>query len=85
MAAEVTSKVEYIVTPNIHVKAIVMTYSKASATDYITLTNYGIRTVLFADCRDDTGGADDPCTLATSVVTLSSGTGAGRALIIGSG
>jgi len=83
MAAEVSSKVEYVAVPNIHTKTIVMTYSKASATDYITLATYAIKTVIFAKAVVDLAGADDPCTYADDVITLSTGTGASRALIVG--
>ena len=90
MAAEVTSPVEYIVTPNIHMKAAIFTYTKAATTDYLTVTSYGIKTVRWASCRliagtGSTPGLDDPCTWATSVVTMSVGTGTAAALVIGSG
>ena len=83
MAAEVTAIVDYGVTPFINCKTLVVTYSKAGATDYLTLTTYGIKTVRYATAKITATGADDPCTWATSVVTFTTGTGAGACLVAG--
>ena len=83
MAAETTSQVRYNISPYMDAKVIVVTYSKAGATDYVTTSTWGIKTILFATAKITGTGADDPCTWATSVLTLTTGTGASAALIIG--
>lgn len=88
MAAECTSYTEYIVTPNIHMKAIVLAYTKASATDYITASTWGIKNVRFAIATDDTGGVYDPVTISSATITFAgtgSLTGSGIIFIVGSG
>lgn len=72
-----------------------MTYSKGGAadtidvkfTDGISTTTNGpampIKTLRFVALTDDTAGAVDPCTIATTIITPSAGTGAGRGLVIG--
>lgn len=81
------------VCPNSGLSMFVVTYSKAGATDYCTMdvvTNElafsPMKTVRFACASDDTAGASDVVTYATSVVTFvgtGSLTGAGRLLVIG--
>ena len=62
----------------------VITYSKAGATDFLTITtNTPIKTLRFAMCTDDTAGAEDPCTYSSTVITMSAGTLAGRVLFVG--
>lgn len=92
----VTTKV---LRPDLGYKAAVLKYTKAAAGDYITLTaaaetargttgvtyKYGIfmDTILFAVATKDVGGVSDPCTFASGIVTLTAGTLAGTALVIG--
>lgn len=83
MAAEVTSQVRYHSLPFIDMKCIALTYSKAGATDYATCSAYGIKTIVFACAKIVGTGADDPCTWATNVLTLTTGTGAGAAIVWG--
>ena len=72
--------------PNGDLMMYAVTYSKASATDYWTMTvdsapENPIKTLRFA-CLTDTG-VEDPCTYSATVITGSAGTGAGYGLIIG--
>jgi len=88
MAAECTSQTRYDVSPMLDKKAIVVHYTKAGSTDYLTCSAYGITTVLWACCKAIAGtggsaGDHDPCTWATSVVTMTATTGTGAALVIG--
>jgi len=83
MAAEATSQTRYDVGPMFDKKMIIVTHTKASATDYITCSAYGITTVLWAMSKVLATGADDPCTWATSVVTFTTGTGASSVLVVG--
>ena len=84
MAAEVSSKVQYHVLPSIDKKVAVFAYTKTNTTDYLTLTNYGFKTILYAIATDLTAGADDPCTWSGAVLTFSAGTGTGKCLVVGS-
>ena len=85
--AAVTAITEYQLAPGIDKKMIVMSYSKASANDYITVSSYGIRTILWASAKDDTAGADDVCTWSNAVLTFTGTgtlTGSGTCIIVGS-
>jgi hypothetical protein len=83
------------IVPNANLSAYVITYSKGGAgdtidvsfTDGISTTANGpflpIKNLTFVALTDDTAGAPDPATYATTVITPSSGTGAGKGLVIG--
>jgi len=77
MAADIAETITEI-TPGIGMKLIYFTGTKASATDYVTFSDY--TQVLYAAATTSTtvgsDGADDPVTaITTNVVTFSAGTG----------
>lgn len=81
----ISSLVNYIVEPTIGTIMYVFTYTKVGATDTFDVgTGTAIKSILFAKAQVDLAGADDPITGITgTVVTLSTGTGAGRLLVVG--
>ena len=84
MAAEVTSKVKYDVSPVTNMCTFVFTYTKAEAADFFDVATYSpIKTIIYARAQVDAAGADDPLTWSGTTVTFSTGTGAGRVLVIG--
>lgn len=83
-AAEITSKVKYDVSPVTDMCTFVFTYTKVNATDYFDATTYSpIKTIIYARAQVDAAGADDPLTWSGTTITFSTGTGAGRVLVIG--
>lgn len=84
MAAEVTSQVAYDGIPALGLSVYVLTYTKTGATDTLAVTTYtNIKTIVYAKAMVDAAGADDPLTWSSNVITLSTGTGAGRCLVVG--
>ena len=69
--------------PGLGQNAYVITYSKANVGDTLDVVAYGIKTIVFAEARDDSAGADDPVTWSGTTISFSAGTGAGRVLVIG--
>lgn len=85
-AAEVSGKSSVQITPiggatNDGVKMALLKYTKTNAGDYFTV---GIAKSIVAVVKAsiNASGADDPATFATNVVTFTTGTGAGRAIIL---
>jgi len=95
MTAECTSVTARMLSPIANASMYVITYSKGgtgdtinvSFTDGISTTTNGpflpIKTLRFVALTDDTAGAVDPATYATTIITPSAGTGAGKGLVIG--
>ena len=74
------------VLPNCNASMYIYTYSKAGATDYLTMNASVTNPVLnirFASASDDSANADDPLTYSGTRAILSTNTGAGRILLIG--
>ena len=74
------------IVPNGDVTVYAVTYSKTNVGDYWTVTadsapTNPIKTLRFATMVDT--GVEDPCTYSATVVTCTSGTGAGYGLMIG--
>lgn len=83
--AEVSSKVLYNADPALGLKVVVLTFTKLAQNDTINCFTYGgIANVLFVKAQNDAAGANDPVTISSNTITLTSAdTGAGRALVIG--
>lgn len=82
----ISSVVANNVIPAIGEDVHVLTYTKANAGDTIDLATYTpIKSIKFAKAQIDLAGADDPLTFSGTVVTLSTGTGAGRIIVFGTG
>lgn len=84
--AEATAEVAYDAVPSLGLEIYVVTYTKGAATDWVlttTLSPEGPK-VLFTKAMIDLTGADDPCSWSSSTnrITCSTGTGAGRMLVI---
>lgn len=72
------------ITPQLGGTVAVLTYTKVNATDTIAIGgDLPISAIHFAKAIVDAAGADDPLTWSGTTVTLSTGTGAGRILIVG--
>lgn len=81
--------------PSQNISMYLVTYIKTNATDFITINAIvdstsqnepltPMKTARFAMATDDTAGAVDPITFSSVVkLSMSSGTGAGRMLIVG--
>lgn len=80
----VTSVTSRNVVPQIDMKMVAIAYTKANAADTLDMSTYGINTVRYVSAKDDTAGADDPCTWSGSTITFSTNTGTGTALVVGS-
>ena len=90
----VTSVVVNQIIPNANESMYVATYSKSNTGDFITVNAvvsstlrneplFPIKTVKWAVATDDTAGAADPLSWSGLVISLTSGTGAGRMVLIG--
>jgi len=62
----------------------VLTYTKTGASDTLAVATYSpIKTIIYAKAMIDSTGADDPLTISGTTITLSTGTGVGRVLVVG--
>jgi hypothetical protein len=89
MTAALTPSSVVNISPYQDMKAMVIYYTKSNSDDTIDMKNYGMKTVRFAvpiliAGTGSSAGYLDPPTLATSVITLSVGTGTAMALVVGS-
>jgi hypothetical protein len=87
MAAEVTSKVVNSMVPGLGPQVYILTYTKTGITDTVVVSTYTpIKSIIWAKAMIDADGSDDPITsIASGTVTLSTGTGAGRVMVVGTG
>mgnify|MGYP003417929768 CR=1 FL=1 len=76
--AEVTSKSSILISPQLNSSLVVVKYTKVNATDTVTVS-FPVKAVI---ASVDATGAVDPATFSGSVITLSTGTGAGTAIVV---
>jgi hypothetical protein len=79
----ISSLVKYIAEPTQGLSVYVIKYTKAGATDFLTASlTIPVNTILYAKAMIDLDGSDDPLIISGATITLSTGTGAGRCLIV---
>jgi phage terminase large subunit-like protein len=83
-SAEAGSEVVYNASPGLGLAVYVFTYTKANAVDWIVASTYcPIKTILFVKANFDADGTDDPVTWSGQTITMSTGTGAARMVVVG--